>query len=120
MLDLRRKKQTTVSSDGRVGEVLLDNTGRIRAVNQTAARLIGRPVGQLEGRPICDAVDNQGLRALMQYALISLDPVTNHVRCNDGADRLVRVEVRTVPDHADPQAAGLLCVLEAYPGLGSV
>lgn len=74
MPNLQVQDQGRASPDRRLGEVLLDNKGRIRAVNQTAERMIGRPVDQIEGRPFHEAVENQGLCALMQYALISLTP----------------------------------------------
>jgi PAS domain-containing protein len=95
--------------------VLLDNSGRIRGVNLTAERMIGRPASQLRGRVIYEAVDDPGLCALLQYAIISMEPVVSPVRWEGGDEQELRVAARPVLDRSGRQVTGLLCVLEASP-----
>ena len=112
MADCRAESRIATPPDGLPGEIFLDEAGRIRAVNYAAERMIGCAAGQVEGRTIRDAVENQGLCALVQYALISVDPIVGRVRCRDGLELDVRVAVRPVPDDGRGGGAGLLCVLE--------
>ena len=78
--------------------------------------MIGRPLEEIEGWPIDEAVEDQALCALMQFALISAEPIIAPVRLHDGAVRDLRVAVGPVPGRANRHAMGLRCVLETIPG----
>lgn len=98
-----------------MGEILLDSGGKIAGINQAAERMIGRPLEEIEGWPIHEAVGDQALCALMQFALISAEPIVAPVRLHDGALRKLRVAILPVPDRGGRHATGLRCVLETVP-----
>jgi PAS domain S-box-containing protein len=115
MHSLHKRNQMTVSPDSLRGEVLLDSRGRICGVNEAAEGMIGRPLQEIEGRPIDGAVDNQRLCALMQYALVSTETVVGRVRIRNGPEQEVRVAVGPVSDSSGRRDGSLRFILEATP-----
>jgi PAS domain S-box-containing protein len=113
MPNAQHQDQERASGNALLGEILLDSKGRIRAVNPTAERMIGRPANRVRGREVHEVVDNLGLCALIQYALLCAQPVTSRIRWDDGNEKEVQAAVRPVLDRGNGQVTGFLCMLEA-------
>jgi two-component system phosphate regulon sensor histidine kinase PhoR len=90
------------------GVLAVDNDQRVISVNNAAARLLGKPLVEVQGRNLQEVIRNADLRQFVADALVCRQPIEGDVVLHNSRDRVLQANGTAL---RDPRGNGIGAVI---------